>query len=133
MAAKDLERFDQLIPQLEAVFANMDALRQEVTARANELERMGYAASRKLKAEADPPEISDRRALLETAKNRLIEEGRKFEGLGVTILDLDLGIVGLRSEVDGERVFLSWQRGEPSVRYFHALDADFRARRRLPG
>ena len=127
----DLERARRLVPKLEAIFSQMDSLRQEVIARANELERMGYSASMRIRPDGDPPEISDRRAFLETKKNALRDCPKQFEALGAVLLDLDLGLIGFRTELEGVPVYLSWQRGERDVGHYQPLDGEFRDRKRI--
>jgi hypothetical protein len=39
--------------------------------------------------------------------------------------------VDFRGEMDGREVFYCWKLGEPSVRYWHEVDAGFVGRQRL--
>lgn len=60
---------------------------------------------------------------------RLIEE---VEALGGTLRDYENGSIDFYGELDGEIVYLCWQRGEPHVGHWHALDEGFSKRRQLP-
>ncbi|MBI2375056.1 MAG: DUF2203 family protein [Deltaproteobacteria bacterium] len=131
VAMDDAERANRMIPELEAIFAEIDAAEKEVVARANELERMGYAASRRLHGDDDPPEIADRRKYLEDARRKLAALPLRFDALGVVLLDLSLSVVGFRSTVRGEPVFLMWQRGDKRVEFYTPVDAEISERRRL--
>jgi hypothetical protein len=51
--------------------------------------------------------------------------------LGVEAKGLDTGLVDFPGEIDGRRVYLCWRVGEPSVQYWHDVDAGFSGRRPL--
>ena len=51
---------------------------------------------------------------------------------GIELKDLESGLVDFYGLVDGELVFLCWQRGESSVRYYHPVTGGYRDRRPLP-
>ncbi len=60
---------------------------------------------------------------------KLIEE---VEALGGTLRDYEKGSVDFYGEVDGEIVYLCWQRGEDQIGHFHSLEEGFSKRRALP-
>lgn len=62
---------------------------------------------------------------LEEAVNGLHEEG-------IEVKELEQGTVDFYGVVDGEVVFLCWQRGEPEVGFYHPISGSFRDRRPLP-
>ncbi len=59
----------------------------------------------------------------------LIEE---IESLGGTVKDYESGAIDFYGDVDGEIVYLSWQRGEDHVQYWHRLEDGLSDRRLLP-
>ena len=59
----------------------------------------------------------------------LIEE---VEALGGTVKDYERGMIDFYGEVDGEIVYLSWQRGEPRITHWHRLEEGNGKRRPLP-
>ena len=59
----------------------------------------------------------------------LIEE---IEALGGTVKDYERGMIDFYGEVDGEIVYLCWQRGEDQIAHWHRLDEGFNKRRPLP-
>jgi hypothetical protein len=59
----------------------------------------------------------------------LIEE---IEALGGTVKDYERGMIDFYGEVEGEIVYLCWQRGEKTVGYWHRLEEGFGKRRALP-
>lgn len=58
----------------------------------------------------------------------LVEE---IEALGGTVKDYEHGCVDFYGEVDGEIVYLCWQRGEASIDHWHALDEGYADRHRI--
>lgn len=59
----------------------------------------------------------------------LIEE---IEALGGTVKDYETGMIDFYGEVDGEIVYLCWQRGEDRIDHWHRLEEGFGKRRPLP-
>jgi hypothetical protein len=57
---------------------------------------------------------------------------RELEELGILLKDRRLGLIDFPGEVDGRRVWLCWRLGEPSVQYWHDLDAGYAGRQPLP-
>jgi hypothetical protein len=57
---------------------------------------------------------------------------RELEELGIVLKDRRLGLVDFPGEIDGRRVWLCWRLGEPSVQYWHDLDAGYAGRQPLP-
>ena len=75
-------------------------------------------------------EVLDREAsrLLDRFQG-LIEE---IEALGGTVKDYERGCIDFYGEVDGEIVYLCWQRGEDTISHWHRLDEGFDERHRIP-
>ena len=59
----------------------------------------------------------------------LIEE---IEALGGTVKDYERGCIDFYGEVDGEIVYLCWQRGEDAISHWHRLDEGFASRHPIP-
>ena len=57
---------------------------------------------------------------------------RELEELGISLKDRRLGLIDFPGEMDGRRVWLCWRLGEPSVQYWHDLDAGYAGRQPLP-
>ena len=56
---------------------------------------------------------------------------RELNDLGVICKGMDTGLVDFRGEIDGREVYYCWKLGEPSVLYWHEVDAGFVGRQRL--
>jgi hypothetical protein len=55
----------------------------------------------------------------------------ELNDLGVICKGMDTGLVDFRGQIDGRDVFYCWKLGEPSVQYWHEVDAGFVGRQRL--
>ena len=55
----------------------------------------------------------------------------ELAALGVECRGLDDGLVDFPGEVDGQRAYLCWKLGEPSVEWWHRPEAGFAGRQRL--
>ncbi len=53
----------------------------------------------------------------------------RLEELGVTLKDLDLGLLDFPAEREGEDVLLCWHVGEDSVAFWHGLDEGYAGRK----
>lgn len=76
-------------------------------------------------------ELAQSQAELDTEENKLRSYIEELRRLGVELKGAD-GLCDFYSIMDGREVFLCWRLGEPSVRYWHELDAGFAGRRPLP-
>ena len=63
---------------------------------------------------------------------RLEEAVTALRTEGIEVKDLASGTVDFYGVLDGEVVFLCWQRGESEVRFFHPVHGSFRDRRPIP-
>jgi len=55
----------------------------------------------------------------------------ELDALGVQCKSPDVGLVDFPTEHDGRTVYLCWRLGEPSVQYWHEVDAGYAGRRPL--
>jgi len=56
----------------------------------------------------------------------------ELQELGIALKDRRLGLIDFPGEIDGRQVWLCWRLGEPSVQYWHDLDAGYAGRQPLP-
>ena len=55
----------------------------------------------------------------------------RIDALGLTLRDIEHGLVDFPALVAGRQVWLCWQRGETAVGWWHGLDSGFSSRRPL--
>jgi len=64
---------------------------------------------------------------------RLDEAVGSLRAEGIEVKDLGNGIVDFYAMHEGQLVFLCWQRGEPTIDFYHTLTGGFRGRRPIEG
>ena len=73
--------------------------------------------------------------LLQSEAQRLARDIESYiaelNDLGVICKGMDTGLVDFRGQIDGHDVYYCWKLGEPSVMYWHEIDAGFVGRQRL--
>ena len=55
----------------------------------------------------------------------------RIDALGLTLRDIEHGLVDFPALVAGRQVWLCWQRGETAIGWWHGLDTGFSGRRPL--
>src|SRR5262245_1763535 len=55
----------------------------------------------------------------------------RIDALGLTLRDIEHGLVDFPALFAGRQIWLCWQRGEPRVDWWHDVDSGFSARRPL--
>ena len=55
----------------------------------------------------------------------------RIDALGITLRDIERGLIDFPALVDGAEVWLCWQLGEDDVAHWHELDTGFGGRQPL--
>ena len=55
----------------------------------------------------------------------------QIDTLGITLRDIERGLIDFPSEVDERQIWLCWQLGEDRVEHWHEIDTGFEARQPL--
>jgi hypothetical protein len=53
----------------------------------------------------------------------------RIDEIGISLRDIERGLIDFPALVTGRQVWLCWQIGEADIRYWHELDAGFGGRR----
>jgi len=96
--------------------------------------RLGPLGGRSRAAGPDDPhdeELAHRRTELNAEQDRLRGYLAELEKLGIELKSVESGLCDFPSQRDGREVYLCWKLGEPSVQYWHELDAGAAGRRPL--
>jgi hypothetical protein len=79
----------------------------------------------------DPEEARTLRLRMQGVIDQMTAAVARIDGLGITLRDIERGLIDFPALVSGRQVWLCWQLGESEVGYWHELDAGFGARRPL--
>lgn len=137
---------DDILGVLAEQRAELVRLRDEVLARgggsgdgaqtaiADRSERGGGQVDAPADAPAEPPLVDDLR-LTRLRMQGLIDQMAagvaRIDALGLTLRDIEHGLVDFPALVSGRQVWLCWQRGESAIGFWHGHEAGFAGRRPL--
>ena len=141
----DLDAANAAVPELDGILgvlaeqrAELVRLRDEVLRRRRWRRRRradrDRPSGRGRRARATPPIVDDLR-LTRLRMQGLIDQMAagvaRIDALGLTLRDIEHGLVDFPALVAGRQVWLCWQRGETAIGCWHSLDTGFSARRPL--
>ncbi len=128
-----VEEANRLLPTIDRIFHEMDNRNvrlKEVDDLIQDLE--AYWGDR-----LASPDLPDRERYLRLLRERddlhasLGEDLQRIRALGVLLKDYTTGLVDFFGYLDGELVFLCWQRGETGIKFYHSLEGGYSGRRPL--
>ena len=115
-----LDRANDRIPDLEEMLTLLRAQRDEL---------------RDLKATFDAAASGDEGRRLRLRMQGLVDQMQatvaRIDGGGITLRDIDTGLIDFPALVSGRQVWLCWRLGEGPVEWWHELDDGFAGRRPL--
>src|SRR2546426_5728963 len=126
-----LEEANGILGQIETIFREMDAK----SARAKELADLVADIESywgKTVEDLDHPEHEAHLRLrgdLSSSLQGLNESAIQLNGLGCELKDPNRGVVDFDGYVNGELVYVCWQRGEAEIGFWHTLEAGFPGRK----
>jgi hypothetical protein len=77
--------------------------------------------------------LADQRAELIRLRDRTLaaHTAARIDGLGITLRDIERGLIDFPALAGGRQVWLCWELGEEDVAFWHELDTGFGSRRPL--
>lgn len=126
-----LEQARAMLPLVSAITRDLSSLSRDVIERR---ERLSFLLTGRSHDASDPyrQELIQIEEELERDAGRLREYVEELERLGVEPKNGPEGLVDFRCLMDGRVVYLCWKLGEPTIQYWHELDAGFAGRQLLP-
>ena len=125
-----LDEANGLVPWLEERFEAMAPLRAELVRQQETL----LALLRRRRSNghsSSEEEISETQRIVSQLTQRLQDAVSEITSRGILVRDIGRGLVDFPSNRGGDTVYLCWQRGEPSIDWWHPTDTGFSGRRRL--
>jgi hypothetical protein len=138
----DIDDANALLTELGAIVgvlgeqrAELVRLRDEVLAAGNAGGEGAASAVGGATGGPDGPSISSELRLTRLRMQGLIDQMAagvaRIDALGLTLRDIERGLVDFPALVSGRQVWLCWQLGETSIGWWHGLDTGFDGRRPL--
>ena len=81
--------------------------------------------------ELDPEEARLIRLRMQGVIDQMTAAVARIDTLGITLRDIERGLIDFPALVTGRQVWLCWQLGETDVAFWHDLDTGFGSRRPL--
>jgi hypothetical protein len=121
-----VKEVDKMIPQVELLLSHVDTLRHRI----RELQISRGKSSEKSDAKAIA-QNQLQRSQIDFLLKAIQDDIQEIQAIGGVIKDLDMGLIDFPGLVRGQEVWLCWKRGEPRVRYWHALHEGYAQRQSL--
>jgi hypothetical protein len=124
------EAAEALLPQIEPVLREIQAMRAELASQALEVQQrrahvMGNGHVHPEETQAQVHQV----ARLSAELDRRLEQ---LAALGVLVKDLDSGLIDFPALRDGQEVYLCWRLGEGErIAWWHEIEAGFAGRQPL--
>jgi hypothetical protein len=79
----------------------------------------------------DPEEAQRIRLRMQGIVDQMAAAVARIDALGITLRDIERGLIDFPALASGRQVWLCWELGEEQVGYWHELDMGFGSRRPL--
>jgi len=128
-----LEEAEQMLPDVEAAFVELDELREtlrQAKLKLSAIEMIWGPAIQK----PDCPDHKEGLALFKQLSETQEEVAgivQRLGSMGVVVKDVATGLVDLYHVRDGRLVYLCWKRGEEGFSAWHHVDEGFASRQPL--
>ena len=138
----DLDEANAAVAELDGILVVLAEQRAELVRLRDEVLAGGSgggdgapaAVAERPTSEVDAP-IADELRLTRLRMQGLIDQMAagvaRIDALGLTLRDIEHGLVDFPAIVSGRQVWLCWRRGEAAVEWWHELDSGFSGRRPL--
>ena len=121
---------NDLVPWLEERFAAIAPMRNELVDRQETLLSL-LRRRRSNGHSSSEQEIADAENVVTRLTRQLQDAVKEITDRGIEVRDIGRGLVDFPHNREGETVYLCWQRGEPSIGWWHPTNTGFADRRPL--
>ena len=124
------EEANELVPWLEERFNAIEPMRDELVDRQETL--LGLLRRRRSNGHSSSEEeIAAAEGVVTRLTRQLQDAVKEITDRGILVRDVGRGLVDFPSDRENETVYLCWQRGEPSIDWWHPTNTGFAGRRPL--
>ena len=128
-----VDEADRLLPGIEDIFRDMDGKSVQARELSDLVADMEAYWGKSLEdpTNEDHTRSGAMREELAATLQSLNESTIRLNGLGCELKDPNRGLIDFYAYVNGELVYLCWQRGEKEIGFWHTLEAGFPGRKPL--
>jgi hypothetical protein len=134
----DLDEAADTLPELRGILGRLRdqrteliRLRDEVLEQQAAVEAGGAGGGRAGEEALDPEELRRVRLRMQGVIDQMQAGVARIDELGITLRDIESGLVDFPALVSGRQVWLCWRLGEDGVGFWHELTTGFGSRRPL--
>jgi hypothetical protein len=124
----DLDAANAAIPELDGILVVLAEQRAELVRLRDQVLAGGGGGSGGSSSESD---LRLTRLRMQGLIDQMAAGVARIDAMGLTLRDIEHGLVDFPALVSGRQVWLCWQRGESSVGFWHDHEAGFAGRRPL--
>jgi hypothetical protein len=125
----DIDAANAAVPKIDSIIRLLADQRTELVRLRDEVLAHGGAGDGPATAIAEDLRLN--RLRMQGLIDQMAAGVARLDAMGLTLRDIEHGLVDLPALVSGRQVWLCWQVGEPVIGWWHELDTGFADRRPL--
>ncbi len=126
----DIDAADAAIPELDGILVRLGGQRTELVRLRGEVMIGSGPGEWALSTGTDrtAPELRLTRLRMQGLIDQMAADVARIDELGLTLRDIERGLVDFPALVSGRQIWLCWQRGDRTIGWWHSLDTGFAGR-----
>ena len=126
----DIDAANAALTEVEPILATLADQRAELI-RLRDRSRAASSAPAGLPSDVDDEEGRLVRLRMQGVVDQMAAAVARIDAMGITLRNIEQGLVDFPALVGGRQVWLCWELGESGIAYWHELDDGFGGRRPL--
>ena len=126
----DIDAANQALTEVRPMLATLADQRAELI-RLRDRALAAHASTGGGSSDLDPEEAQLLRLRMQGIVDQMAAAVARIDGLGITLRDIERGLIDFPALAAGRQVWLCWQLGEDDVEFWHELETGFGSRRPL--
>ena len=126
----DIDAADATIPELDGILVRLGGQRTELVRLRGEVLTGSGPGERASSTVTDrtAPKLRLTRLRMQGLIDQMAADVARIDELGLTLRDIERGLVDFPALVSGRQIWLCWQRGDRAIGWWHSLDSGFAGR-----
>ena len=126
----DIDAANQAIEEVAPLLATLADQRAELI-RLRDRTLAAHASATGGGPDLEPEEAQRIRLRMQGIVDQMAAAVARIDALGITLRDIERGLIDFPALASGRQVWLCWELGEEKVRFWHELETGFGSRRPL--